>query len=77
MAFAGLTWHAQTADFVRRSAWHAGPSTFYSVFQDAALVSRRWRTEMRADDRRAVEAVAAIVSAARRWSLAETQPGSP
>ena len=27
MAFAGLTWHAQTADFVRRSAWYAGPST--------------------------------------------------
>jgi hypothetical protein len=64
MAFAGLTWHAQTADFVRRSARHSGPSAFYSVFQNAALVSRRWRTEMSDEDRRAVEAVAAFVSAA-------------
>jgi hypothetical protein len=66
MAFAGLTWHAQTTSFVRRSAKHAGPSAFYGVFQDAAVVSRRWRTEMTAEDRRSVEAVARIVSAAPR-----------
>jgi hypothetical protein len=77
MAFAGLTWHAQTADFVRRSARHAGPSTFYGVFQDAMLVSRRWRTEMNADDRRAVETVAAIVSVAHRWPAPETERGLP
>jgi hypothetical protein len=64
MAFAGLTWHAQTASFVRRSTTHAGPSAFYGVFQDAAVVSRRWRTDMTAEDRRSVEAVASIVSAA-------------
>jgi len=68
LAFAGLTWNAQTADFVRRSASHSGPSTFYGVFQDAAIVSRRWRNEMADEDRRAVEGVARIVSAARRWS---------
>jgi hypothetical protein len=74
MAFAGLTWHAQTADFVRRSARHVGPSAFYGVFQNAALVCQRWRTEMNEDDRRAVEAVAGIVSVARRWQVTEPEP---
>jgi hypothetical protein len=77
MAFAGLAWHGQTARFVRRSTRHVGPSTFYGVFQDAALVSRRWRSDMGADDRRAVETVAAVVSAARRWPAPEAGPRSP
>jgi hypothetical protein len=77
MAFAGLTWNAQTADFVHRSASHSGSSAFYGVFQNAATVSQRWRNEMTDEDRCAVEGVAHIVFSARCWSAPHAERRVP
>jgi hypothetical protein len=73
LSFAGLDWHPQTADFVRHSANYKGKSGYYSVFQHAALVSERWRTEMSEKDQWAVGEVARLSPLARHW-LPELAP---
>jgi hypothetical protein len=53
LAFAGLPWHAQTDDFVRKSI-SRDSGTYYSVFRDPVRAATSWRERLPADDARRV-----------------------
>ena len=60
MAFAGLDWSRQTADFVARSTTHQGAVGYYTILRDTAAVAdfgeKRWPSA----DQEAVRSVVAV-----------------
>jgi Sulfotransferase family len=67
LAFAGLDWTRQTADFVANSSTHTGRAGYYAIFRDAVSAADSWRTTMAPDDQACVRAVAAASPLARFW----------
>jgi hypothetical protein len=67
LAFSGLDWNAQTADFLARSTTHHGPAGYYAVFRDAAAAAESWRRTMPAPDQAAVRAVMSGSPLKRFW----------
>jgi hypothetical protein len=57
LAFAGLTWHAQTEAFLARSTGYDGVAGYYAVVRNSITAAERWRTAMEAEDQDAVRAV--------------------
>jgi hypothetical protein len=66
-AFAGLSWHPQTAAFIAQSTSHGGPAGYYAVFRDSIAAAERWRTTMAPQDQAAVQAVVRRSTLARHW----------
>ena len=57
MAFCGLAWHRQTAQFVARSTNHAGPGGYYAVLRKSRSAAEHWRSTMPPEAQAAVLAV--------------------
>ena len=66
-AFAGLSWHPNTAAFLGTSTRHDGTIGYYDVFRVTGLVADRWRQTMSPRDQDAVRTVIATSSLARCW----------
>ncbi len=54
--FADLSWHDQTADFIRRST-AIEHSSFYSVFKNPMHSAKKWQAELSATDVQRIESV--------------------
>ena len=67
LAFAGLDWNRQTADFVARSAAHQGEAGYYTVFRNAVAAAEAWRRTMPQADQAATRRVVAASPLARFW----------
>jgi Sulfotransferase family len=67
MAFAGLDWSRQTAEFVARSTTHRGAVGYYTILRDTAAVADSWRKTMASADQEAVRSVVAVSPLARFW----------
>ncbi len=57
LAFAGLSFHSQTAAFLARSTGYDGAAGYYAVVRNSIQAAERWRTAMAAEDQDAVRAV--------------------
>jgi hypothetical protein len=57
LAFACLTWHAQTEAFLARSSGYDGAAGYYAVVRNSIAAAQRWQTAMAAEDQAAVRAV--------------------
>ena len=68
LAFAGLDWNSQTAEFLDRSTSHQGTTGYYAVFKNAIAAAERWRTTMPQADQEAVRAVVRGSRLAGFWS---------
>lgn len=65
-AYAGLSWHPQTVEFLARSTRASGPDRYYQVFKNPGQSLNKWRSQLASDDQRR------IIEVARRsplWSL--------
>jgi Sulfotransferase family len=67
LAFAGLDWTRQTADFVATSTTHTGRAGYYAIFRDAVAAADSWRTTLPPDEQASVRSVAAASPLARFW----------
>ncbi len=67
LGFAGLTWNAQTEDFLRRSTSHDGPAGYYAVFRSSIAAADGWRKSMAPADQQAVTDVVRATALARFW----------
>jgi hypothetical protein len=76
LAFAGLDWTRQTADFVADSTTHTGPAGYYAIFRDAGSAADSWRTTLPPDDQAAVRSVTAASPLARFWPDLVNTPGT-
>jgi Sulfotransferase family len=57
-AFAGLSWHPQTARFLEASTSHDGSSRYFGVVREAAAAANRWREELSAEDKERILGIA-------------------
>jgi hypothetical protein len=67
LAFAGLSWHAQTETFLRRSTSYDGPAGYYAVVRNSIAAADRWRTSMARQDQEAVLAAVRGSPLLRYW----------
>jgi hypothetical protein len=67
LAFAGLSWQAQTETFITRSANYNGAAGYYAVLRNSIAAANRWRTEMHVDDQAAVNSVVCRSRVIRYW----------
>jgi hypothetical protein len=67
MAFTGLGWPKETADFVRRSTSHTGDAGYYAVYRNAVAAAEAWRRRMDKADIEAVRRVVAGSPLSRFW----------
>ena len=67
LAFTGLDWNRQTADFVAHSTAHQGDAGYYAVFRDAVAAAEAWRHTMPQADQAATRLVVAASPLARFW----------
>ena len=67
MAFAGLDWSRQTAEFVPEVATHRGAVGYYRILRDTAAVADSWRKTMASADQEAVRSVVAVSPLAQFW----------
>jgi hypothetical protein len=67
LAFAGLSWHAQTETFLHRSTSYDGPAGYYAVVRNSIAAADRWRTSMAHEDREAVLAALRDSPLLRYW----------
>jgi hypothetical protein len=67
LAFAGLDWNRQTANFVARSTDHQGEAGYYAVFRSAVAAAEAWRHTMPQADHVATRLVVATSPLARFW----------
>lgn len=73
-AFAGVTWHPQTAAFLELSTRHGRPSGYFDVLRTTGIVADRWRHAMSRQDQEAVRAVVCASPLARWWPDLATPP---
>ena len=66
-AFAGLSWHPQTAAFLAHSTHEDRGAGYFDVFRSGAGVAERWRQTMRPEDQDAVRSVVGSTELARWW----------
>ena len=50
LAFVGLPWMAQTAQFATRSTTYRGPDRYFSVWRNSASRTNGWRNELSAEE---------------------------
>jgi hypothetical protein len=67
LAFTGLDWTRETAEFLARSTTHAGGAGYYAIFRDAVAAAEAWRTTLPQADQEAVRSVASASPLARFW----------
>jgi hypothetical protein len=67
LAFLGLAWNRQTADFVTRSTEHRGDAGYYAIFRNAAAAAEAWRSTMPPASQDAVRSVVAASPLVRFW----------
>jgi hypothetical protein len=67
LAFAGLAWAGQTADFVARSTSHEGATSYYGVLRVSSEAANAWRRSMPEADQAVVRAVVAGSPLMRFW----------
>jgi hypothetical protein len=67
LTFAGLPWHAQTEEFLRRSTSYDGQAGYYAVVRNSIAAADRWRTTMAPADQEAVHAAVCGSSLLRYW----------
>lgn len=67
LAFAGLHWNPQTADFIDRSTRHDRSTEYFAVFRNSADAAERWRSTMPQADQEAVRSVVLRSELAQRW----------
>jgi hypothetical protein len=66
-AFAGLSWNAQTAEFLERSTRPSLSDGYYQVFKDPSATLHRWRTQLDAEDKARIHDVIARTAAGAMW----------
>lgn len=55
--YAGLSWHRQTAEFLRRSTRSAGPDRYYAIHRDPTASLNKWRAQLSAREQSLISAV--------------------
>jgi hypothetical protein len=67
LAFAGLSWNAQTEAFIERSVRPSLADGYYQVFKDPAASLYRWRTQLDANDQARIRDIVASTAAGALW----------
>jgi hypothetical protein len=72
-AFAGLSWDAQTADFLARSTTYTGADRYYRVMRNSLAAADKWRTELPAEEQRRILAITGTVPVGRLFAEGDAE----